>query len=155
MYNVPCGDDKKWRVNAPTPVSPPINTVYCSSSHPLHSGLGLLTAFLICSNQKKYVLDSHCPLLISLLKKKKKNQFLPKSQAAYLFLCLEFVVSDSNLETRRKFAVQNLESPGSSGGVDSTAWSTPHFGTGKINALQLPWGMGGCSCQELTDASHY
>ena len=52
MYNVPCGDDKKWRVNAPTPVSPPINTVYCSSSHPLHSGLGLLTAFLICSNQK-------------------------------------------------------------------------------------------------------
>ena len=69
MYNVPCGDDKKWRVNAATPVSPPINTVYCSSSHPLHSGLGLLTAFLICSNQK-YVLDSHCLLLISLLKNK-------------------------------------------------------------------------------------
>ena len=52
MYNVPCGDDKKWKVNAPTPVSPPINKVYCSSSHPLHSGLGLLTAFPICSNQK-------------------------------------------------------------------------------------------------------
>ena len=51
--------------------------------------------------------------------------------------------------------VRNLESPGSFGRVNVTAWATLHFGTGKINALWLPWGMGGCSCQELTDASHY